>query len=101
MIARLWHGYTNPANADAYEQLLRAKILPGIHRVKGYQGAYLLRRSVGADVEFITVTLWESMDAVREFAGEGHATAVVTEEARRLLAHYDEQSVHYDATWCP
>jgi heme-degrading monooxygenase HmoA len=101
MIARIWHGYTQPGNADAYEQLLRTKILPGIHRVKGYQGAYLLRRTVGADVEFITITLWESMDAVRDFAGEGHATSVVPEEARRLLAHYDEQSVHYDTTWCP
>ena len=101
MIARIWHGYTHPTNADAYEQLLRTKILPGIHRVKGYQGAYLLRRTVVADGECFPISLWESRDAVRNFAGEGHSTAVVTEEARRLLAHYDEQSVHYEASWCP
>ena len=101
MIARIWHGYTAPANADAYEELLRTKILPGIHRVKGYAGAYLLRREAGAEIEFITVTLWESMEAVREFAGPDRAHAVVPPEAQKLLARYDQASVHYDATWCP
>jgi heme-degrading monooxygenase HmoA len=101
MIARVWHGYTAPANADAYEELLRTKILPGIHRVKGYAGAYLLRREVGAEIEFITMTLWESMDAVREFAGPDKAHAVVPPDAQKLLARFDEASVHYDATWCP
>jgi len=101
VIARIWHGYTAPANADAYEELLRTKILPGIHRVKGYAGAYLLRREAGAEIEFITVTLWESMEAVREFAGPDRAHAVVPPEAQKLLARYDQASVHYDATWCP
>ncbi|HVP44172.1 MAG TPA: antibiotic biosynthesis monooxygenase [Terriglobales bacterium] len=99
MILRLWHGYTAPQNADAYERLLRTQILPGIHRVKGYQGAYLLRRGLNAEVEFITLTLWDSMDAIREFAGGDHA--VVPPEARMLLSRFDEHSVHYDATWCP
>ncbi len=101
MIARVWHGYTSPANADAYEQLLRNTILPGIHRIQGYQGAYLLRRPAGDEVEFITVTFWQTMDAVRAFAGEGRTPSVVPEQARRLLAHYEEHSVHYDAAWCP
>ena len=99
MILRLWHGYTEPKNADAYEQLLRTQILPGIHRVKGYRGAYLLRRDLGAEVEFVTLTLWDSMEAVREFAGGDDA--VVPPEARKLLSRFDEHSVHYDATWCP
>ncbi len=101
MIARLWHGWTRPENADAYETLLRTKILPGIHRVKGYQGAYLLRRDAGSEVEFITITLWENMDAVREFAGADKAHAVGPPDAQKLLSRYDQQSVHYDATWCP
>ncbi len=101
MIARIWHGYTTPANANAYEQLLRTTILPGIHRVKGYQGAYLLRREAGAEVEFITVTLWDSMEAVREFAGADKGHAVVPPDAQKLLSRYDQQSVHYDAIWCP
>jgi heme-degrading monooxygenase HmoA len=100
VIARIWHGYTVPANADAYEALLRTKILPGIHRVNGYRGAYLLRRPADAEVEFITVTLWDSMETVREFAGPDKAHAVVPPEAQKLLAHYDQASLHYEATWC-
>lgn len=99
MIARLWHGWTSPGNADGYERLVRDTILPGIHRVKGYQGAWLLRRDAGAEVEFVTLTLWESIAAVEEFAGAGHATAVVPEEARRLLTRFDQASLHYDGTW--
>jgi len=96
MISRFWRGWTTVANADAYENLLRTKILPGIHRVKGYRGAYLLRRTVADGVEFATLTLWESLDAVRAFAGEEYEVAVVPPEARRLLSRFDERSLHYE-----
>ena len=99
MIARIWHGWTKPENADAYQQLLKTKILPGIHRVKGYRGAHLLRRESGREVEFITITMWDSMEAVREFAGRDRAHAVVPPEAQKLLARFDDASVHYDAEW--
>ncbi len=101
MIARLWHGWTTAENADAYEALLRTRILPGIHRVDGYQGAYLLRTDGADEVEFITLTLFESMDAVRAFAGADHEGAVVPPEARALLLRFDETSQHYEAIWCP
>ncbi len=101
MIGRLWHGWTKPENADAYERLLRATVLPGIHRVMGYKGAYLLRRPAGNEVEFVTITLWESMEAVRAFAGPEGRTAVVPPDARKLLARFDDASLHYDAAWCP
>ena len=96
MIARLWHGWTAPDQADAYERLLLGEVLPGIHRVDGYHGAYLLRRDAGAEVEFVTMTLFDSLDAVREFAGDDYEVAVVPPEGRRLLARFDERSVHYD-----
>jgi heme-degrading monooxygenase HmoA len=96
MISRFWRGWTTVANANAYETLLRTKILPGIHRVKGYKGAYLLRRNVSEGVEFATLTLWESLDAIRAFAGEDHEVAVVPPEARKLLSRFDERSLHYD-----
>lgn len=99
MIARIWHGWTEPRNADAYHQLLQSTILPGIHRVKGYRGAHLLRRDVDGEVEFITITMWENMEAVREFAGPERAHAVVPPEAQKLLKRYDPASVHYDANW--
>ncbi len=96
MIGRLWHGWTSRADADAYEALLRSEILPGIHRVPGYRGAYLFRRDRGEEVEFVTLTLFDSMDAVRHFAGEDYEKAVVPPKARKLLARFDETSVHYE-----
>jgi heme-degrading monooxygenase HmoA len=101
MIARLWHGWTSKGNADAYEALLRTKILPGIHRVRGYRGAYLMRREEGAETAFVTITLFESMDAVRAFAGTDHEVAVIEPEARKLLARFDERSVHYQMAYSP
>lgn len=101
MIARIWHGYTAPENADSYEALLKAEILPGIHRVKGYRGSYLLRRARENEVEFVTITLWESREAVREFAGPDYEVAVVPPEARKLLSHFDPRSAHFETVWCP
>ena len=101
MISRLWHGWTTRENADAYETLLRTRILPGIHRVVGYRGAYLLRRDDGDSVEFVTITLFESMDAVRAFAGSDYEIAVVPPEARKLLSRFDERSKHYDTVLVP
>ena len=101
MIARLWHGWTSKGNADAYEALLRTKVLPGIHRGRGYRGAYLLRRAEGAEVAFVTITLFASMDAVRAFAGKDLELAVIEPEARKLLARFDERSVHYELAYSP
>src|ERR1043166_9539062 len=102
-IMRIWHGWTSPENAGAYEELLKSEILPGIHRIDGYAGAYLLRRANGdgREVEFISITTWDSWDAVRRFSSDGHAGAVVPEKARRLLARFDEHSQHYEAAWVP
>jgi heme-degrading monooxygenase HmoA len=96
VISRIWHGWTAPEQADEYERLLRAEILPGIHRVPGYRGATLLRRQDGDEVEFVTITVFDSLDAVRAFAGEDYEVAVVPPEARRLLRRFDERSAHYE-----
>jgi heme-degrading monooxygenase HmoA len=101
MITRIWHGYTKPENADAFQQLVTTKILPGIHRVKGYQGSYLLRKDQESEVEFITLTLWDSIAAIREFAGDDYEVAVIHPEGRKLLARFDERSTHYESVWCP
>ncbi|SRR6266511_3853795 len=96
MITRVWHGWTSADNANADEELLRTKILPGIHNVEGYLGAGLLRRSVGDEVEFITLTRFDSLDAVRAFAGDDYERAVIVDEAHRLLSRFDERSAHYE-----
>jgi heme-degrading monooxygenase HmoA len=96
MIARVWHGYTQPQHADAYEAMLKPELLPGVGKVQGYRGSYLFRRDLGGEVEFITVMLWDSMDAVRAVAGPDFETAVVPEERRKYLTRYDAKSAHYE-----
>jgi antibiotic biosynthesis monooxygenase (ABM) superfamily enzyme len=96
VIARVWHGWTSPHNADAYEEFLRTKMFPSIHRVPGYVGADLLRRDAGDEIAFVTITRFESLDAVRDFAGDDYEHAVIEPEARRLLSRCDERSAHYE-----
>jgi heme-degrading monooxygenase HmoA len=96
MIARVWHGYTKPEHADAYEAMLKPELLPGISKVKGYRGSYLLRRNAGIDVEFVTIMLWDSMDAIRAVAGADYETAVIPQERRKYLARYDAKAAHYE-----
>src|SRR2546426_1483257 len=96
MIARIWHGYTKPEHANAYESMLKPELLPGISKVKGYRGSYLLRREAGAEVEFITIMLWDSIDAIRAVAGEDYETAVIPEQRRKYLSRYDAKSTHYE-----
>jgi hypothetical protein len=103
MIARVWHGWTTRENAAAYEELLRSEILPGITRrgIRGLRGEHLLKRDVPEGVEFVTILWFDSMEAVREFAGEDYETAVVPDKARRLLARFDARSQHYDTVLAP
>jgi heme-degrading monooxygenase HmoA len=103
VISRIWHGQTSRENAAAYEELLRAEILPGIasRRIRGLQGAHLLRRDVAEGVEFVTILWFESLDAVREFAGEDYEASVVPEKARRLLSRFDARAAHYDTLLSP
>jgi heme-degrading monooxygenase HmoA len=97
MIARVWHGYTKPNHADAYESLLKPELLPGISKKKGYKGSYLLRRDLDSEVEFITILLWDSLDDLRAAAGhDDYETAIIPEERKKHLAHYDPKASHYE-----
>jgi antibiotic biosynthesis monooxygenase (ABM) superfamily enzyme len=98
MISRIWHGWTTPANADAYETLLKEEIFAGIagREIPGYRGIQLLRREAGDEVEFVTIMTFDTLDAVRNFAGIDLEAAVVPPNARALLARFDERSQHYE-----
>jgi heme-degrading monooxygenase HmoA len=98
MISRVWHGWTTAANADAYETLLKSEIFTGIEgrEIAGYRGIHLFRRNLGKEVEFVTVMWFDSMDAVRAFAGEDYEVAVVPPKARALLSRFDARSQHYE-----
>ncbi len=101
MIARMWHGWTKPENADAYENLLRNEMFPSMRRIQGFEGAYLMRRNTEKEVEFVTVTIFTSLDAVRRFAGDDYETAVLHPQAAGLVSRYDAKSVHYEIRITP
>ena len=98
MICRVWHGWTTPTNADAYEALLRREVFHGIaqRKIAGYRGIELLRRSDGDEVAFVTLMWFESLEAIRVFAGDDYEEAVVPVAARALLKRYDARSAHYE-----
>lgn len=98
MIARLWHGWTRPENADAYERLLKTEIFPGIlaKAIPGFREIELLRRPAGEEVEFVTVMWFDRLDNVQAFVGEDYEVAYVPAAARKLLARFDARSQHYE-----
>lgn len=103
MISRIWHGWTTHEKAGAYQSLLESEILPGIaaRRIKGYKGAHLLRRELAEEVEFVTILWFDSLDAVREFAGEDYERGVVPPKAQALLSRFDQHSAHYQVLLNP
>ena len=98
MISRIWRGWTSKDNANAYDVLLRNEIFPGIldRNIIGLRRIELFRVPDGDDVEFMTVMWFETMAAIKAFAGEDHEVAVVPEKARALLKRFDERSRHYN-----
>ncbi len=98
MICRIWHGWTTRENADAYEHLLRTEIIRGIaaRGLQGYRGIDLLRKSDDGLVAFVTLMWFDSLEAVRAFAGPGYLAAVVPPAAQALLSRYDREATHYE-----
>jgi len=98
LIGRIWHGWTTHQNADVYENLLKTEIFPGIasRNVQGYQGVQLFRSLAGPEVEFVVIMWFESIEAVRKFAGEDYEHAYVPPKAREVLSRFDDLSKHYE-----
>lgn len=96
MIARHWRGWTKRSDADAYESLLREKVLPGLREIEGYRGGYVLRSDGAVESEFVVINFFGSMEAVKAFAGEEYATAVFEPEARALLSRIEPKADHYE-----
>lgn len=96
MIARVWHGRAPSAGADAYEEHFRTGVLPNLEKVAGFRGAQLWRREQDGQVEFVAVTTFDSIEAVRGFAGADYERAVVEPEARQVLSGFEERCTHYE-----
>ncbi len=101
MIARVWRGWTTNQNADRYERLLQEVVYPGLRKLRGYKGGYIFRQDNSNETEFVTVNLFESIESVRQFAGEDYETPVFEPEARRLLSRVERIARHYEVKRTP
>jgi len=106
MIVRMWRGQAKVANAEAYERFVTTKVFATLPAIPGHRGAYLLKRAIDRsdEVEFIAVTLWESLASIRGFAGGDISRAVVEPEARAVLSSFDDVVRHFElahAAPCP
>jgi heme-degrading monooxygenase HmoA len=95
MIARHWRGWTTIENADAYEALLKNEVLPALRGIEGYRGGYLLRYEDPREVEFAVINFFDSLDAVKRFAGSDYTAPVLEPDAKKLLSSADMYATHY------
>jgi heme-degrading monooxygenase HmoA len=101
VIARVWKGWTRLENADAYENFLRSSILPGLQGIDGFRGMYIMRQDGTDETEFVVMNLFETLDAVKAFAGPEYETSVIEPEARALLSKFEPIAHHYDIKQTP
>ncbi|MGE4064114.1 MAG: antibiotic biosynthesis monooxygenase [Rhodospirillaceae bacterium] len=99
MIVRIWRGEASAEHAPAYRQFVTQHVFTAIARIDGHRGAYLLQRDLAGHVEFLAVTLWESLESIRAFAGDEIETAVVEPEARAVLSSFDDFVRHYEVAF--
>jgi uncharacterized protein len=101
LILRMWRARSTVDKSGEYVQHATKKVFPTLRAIEGHRGAYLLRRAVDGAIELIVLTLWESMEAVRKFAGEEPEKAVVEPEARAVLTAFDESVTHFEVVHYP
>lgn len=99
MITRMWRGWTPAARAGRYVEHYRFEVVATLGQVPGFRGARLLRRTLGEETEFVSLTFFDDLDAVRGFAGADYETAVVAEDARKVLIRFDERVGHYETAF--
>ena len=95
MIARIWKGAVRQRDGDAYARYMQETGVAAYARTPGNQGVWMLRRDVGERTEFVMFTLWDSLEAVRAFAGDDYETAVFYPEDERFLVERDLTATHY------
>jgi antibiotic biosynthesis monooxygenase (ABM) superfamily enzyme len=94
-IFRIWHGWTMPGNAAAYERLAQEEAIAE-KKIAGYRGIDLLRRRAGDEVEFVTIMRFDSLANVKAFVGEDYERSFVPPQARAVLKRFDDRSQHYE-----
>ena len=101
MILRIWRAYADASSADHYPRHLLDRVRPELERLAGFRGLFLVTRHHGDEVEYVVQTLWDSMDAIRTFAGPNPERAVVEPAAAALLLRFDTTVDHYEVLSAP
>ena len=101
MILRIWRAYADTSLADQYPRHLLDHVRPGLEKIAGFRGLFLVTRQHAAEVEYVVQTLWDSMDAIRTFAGPNPERAVVEPAAAALLLRFDTTVDHYEVLSAP
>jgi heme-degrading monooxygenase HmoA len=96
MIERHWKGVARKELAHRYEEHLRAETFVQLPAIAGFAGARILRREVDAGTEFLIITVWDSLEPIRQFAGEDVETAVVPAVVRDMMVAFDARVRHYE-----
>src|SRR5207247_4340220 len=96
MLARTWRGWTRSEDADEYVDYLLQTGIPEYRRTPGNRGAYILRRAEGGRTEFVTLSFWDSLEAVRAFAGQAVERAVFYPEDDRFLVDRETTVRHFE-----
>lgn len=96
MFIREWRGRAKQTEAVKYPEYFRNVVIRELREAPGFQGGYLSRREVGDQVEFLVLTRWKSMDAIREFTGSAAEHAVIDPGAMATLVAYDHSVRHYE-----
>jgi heme-degrading monooxygenase HmoA len=94
-VIRVWYGTSYSQYADKYARHVKEDICPLFSEMKGNLGAKVLRRDVREGVEFMVMTIWDSMESIKEFAKNDMEKAVVAEIARPLFIRYDDHVSHF------
>jgi heme-degrading monooxygenase HmoA len=96
MIARIWRGVTPARQADDYLAYLEATGLKEYRATLGNRGVQVLRRIVGDEAEFVLISLWDSLDAIRAFAGDDHERAVYYPADKDFLLAFTPHVDHFE-----
>ena len=98
MICRLWRGWTTPENADAYEEIVRGEVIPGIEarRIPGFRHVDLMKRELEGDIAFQSWMWFDSLDAIKAFMGDDYDVSHVPAVARAVLSRFDERAAHFE-----
>ena len=98
MITRLWRGWTRAEHADAYRRFLLDELFPSMASIDGFRSADVLTRADGDEVAFVTLTRFDSLSAIKAFAGAEYETPVLEPRALELLSRFDQTAEHFDTS---